>query len=52
MPQMAPIWWTTLFILFNTSFIIMMMSTYFQTENNPSMKKQITSKINKYNWKW
>nr|QZI85967.1 ATP synthase F0 subunit 8 [Rhynocoris fuscipes] len=52
MPQMAPIWWTTLFIMFNMSFIIMLVSTYFQEEIEPIMTKKITEKINKYNWKW
>nr|AGO28133.1 ATP synthase F0 subunit 8 [Sphedanolestes impressicollis] len=52
MPQMAPIWWTTLFIMFNMSFIIMMTLMYFQSEMKPIMKKQITKKTMNYNWKW
>nr|YP_010596113.1 ATP synthase F0 subunit 8 [Rhynocoris marginatus]WAJ48445.1 ATP synthase F0 subunit 8 [Rhynocoris marginatus] len=52
MPQMAPIWWTTLFIMFNMAFITMMVSIYFQIENLPTLKKQMTSESKKFNWKW
>nr|YP_010865769.1 ATP synthase F0 subunit 8 [Sclomina parva]WGT89721.1 ATP synthase F0 subunit 8 [Sclomina parva]WGT89734.1 ATP synthase F0 subunit 8 [Sclomina parva]WGT89747.1 ATP synthase F0 subunit 8 [Sclomina parva]WGT89760.1 ATP synthase F0 subunit 8 [Sclomina parva]WGT89773.1 ATP synthase F0 subunit 8 [Sclomina parva] len=52
MPQMAPIWWTMLFIMFNTTLIIMMMMMYFQVDTQPKTKKQFTSYIKYYNWKW
>nr|YP_011031335.1 ATP synthase F0 subunit 8 [Epidaus famulus]WQT73257.1 ATP synthase F0 subunit 8 [Epidaus famulus] len=52
MPQMAPIWWTTLFILFNMSFLTMMIMMYFQINMQPTMKSSITSQIKQYNWKW
>nr|WGT89643.1 ATP synthase F0 subunit 8 [Sclomina pallens] len=52
MPQMAPIWWTMLFIMFNTTLIIMMMMMYFQVDTQPKTSKQFTSHIKYYNWKW
>nr|WGT86848.1 ATP synthase F0 subunit 8 [Sclomina erinacea]WGT86861.1 ATP synthase F0 subunit 8 [Sclomina erinacea]WGT86874.1 ATP synthase F0 subunit 8 [Sclomina erinacea]WGT86887.1 ATP synthase F0 subunit 8 [Sclomina erinacea]WGT86900.1 ATP synthase F0 subunit 8 [Sclomina erinacea] len=52
MPQMAPIWWTMLFIMFNTTLIIMMTMMYFQVDTQPKTKKQFTSTIKYYNWKW
>nr|QZI85954.1 ATP synthase F0 subunit 8 [Sycanus falleni] len=52
MPQMAPIWWTTLFIMFNVSFLAMIAITYFQEIPLPSMEMKITSKISNLNWKW
>nr|UGK73246.1 ATP synthase F0 subunit 8 [Atkinsoniella heiyuana] len=50
MPQMAPMWWTLLMILFMMSMIMMMTSMYFNTLNKLMEKKEIyTSQMN---WKW
>nr|AKP94523.1 ATP synthase F0 subunit 8 [Macracanthopsis nodipes] len=52
MPQMAPMWWTMLFISFNISFLMMMTIIYFQTDLGPKLSKKLTSKTNNLNWKW
>nr|YP_010952934.1 ATP synthase F0 subunit 8 [Empoascanara alami]YP_010952973.1 ATP synthase F0 subunit 8 [Empoascanara hongkongica]QJT42832.1 ATP synthase F0 subunit 8 [Empoascanara dwalata]WMQ52377.1 ATP synthase F0 subunit 8 [Empoascanara alami]WMQ52416.1 ATP synthase F0 subunit 8 [Empoascanara hongkongica] len=50
MPQMSPMWWTFLMIMFILSFIMIMSMLYFD------YKKKIDFKINlnltKMNWKW
>nr|YP_009485724.1 ATP synthase F0 subunit 8 [Scipinia horrida]AVZ00860.1 ATP synthase F0 subunit 8 [Scipinia horrida] len=52
MPQMAPLWWTTLFIMFNMSLLTMIMITYFQESPKPSMEKSLIKEIKNLNWKW
>nr|YP_004734454.1 ATP synthase F0 subunit 8 [Agriosphodrus dohrni]ADF65634.1 ATP synthase F0 subunit 8 [Agriosphodrus dohrni] len=52
MPQMAPIWWTILFIMFNFSFLSMITVMYFQKEPIPLMGKEVTEKTKNLNWKW
>nr|YP_009485646.1 ATP synthase F0 subunit 8 [Velinus nodipes]AVZ00782.1 ATP synthase F0 subunit 8 [Velinus nodipes] len=52
MPQMAPIWWTTLFILFNMSFLMMITIMYFQKTPEPIMDKKMIKSIKNLNWKW
>nr|AGO28094.1 ATP synthase F0 subunit 8 [Ischnobaenella hainana]QZI86064.1 ATPase subunit 8 [Ischnobaenella hainana] len=51
MPQMAPMWWTMMFSMFNMSMIIMCIMIYFQKNTMP-MKINLKSKIKKMNWKW
>nr|QWX95540.1 ATP synthase subunit 8 [Cebrenis supina] len=53
MPQMAPLWWELLFILFIVSFMIMNSIIYYnkimlpkQTSNN------MKSKVNQFKWMW
>nr|QNE85691.1 ATP synthase F0 subunit 8 [Phaonia tuguriorum] len=53
MPQMAPISWLSLFIIFSISFMIFCMMNYFSY--NPLMPKFSSTSIksmNSYNWKW
>nr|UPX88078.1 ATP synthase F0 subunit 8 [Aedeomyia squamipennis] len=53
MPQMAPISWLTLFIIFSITFMIFNIKNYYnflyplsKTSQNLNIKK------NKMNWKW
>nr|YP_009235848.1 ATP synthase F0 subunit 8 [Bactrocera umbrosa]AMD83703.1 ATP synthase F0 subunit 8 [Bactrocera umbrosa]WCB98531.1 ATP synthase F0 subunit 8 [Bactrocera umbrosa]WCB99129.1 ATP synthase F0 subunit 8 [Bactrocera umbrosa] len=53
MPQMAPIGWLSLFIIFSITFILFSMMTYYSvipqsTKSETSMKRPTTS----LNWKW
>nr|AML60300.1 ATP synthase F0 subunit 8 [Mesembrinella sp. ACMJ-2016] len=53
MPQMSPIYWLILFIIFTTAFIIFSTINYFSF--NPCMPKStlITKTLtNSLNWKW
>nr|YP_009485620.1 ATP synthase F0 subunit 8 [Inara alboguttata]AVZ00756.1 ATP synthase F0 subunit 8 [Inara alboguttata] len=52
MPQMSPLWWTTLFIMFIMS--LMMTWTMFYYLTSPSSKTGIQEKMTKLNlnWKW
>nr|AHN95689.1 ATP synthase F0 subunit 8 [Trigonotylus caelestialium] len=52
MPQMAPMWWTTLFMLFIITYIMNMILMYFYTEY--FITKTSTKKISNKNitWKW
>nr|YP_010311869.1 ATP synthase F0 subunit 8 [Grypocephalus pallipectus]UNA71177.1 ATP synthase F0 subunit 8 [Grypocephalus pallipectus]UPL65769.1 ATPase subunit 8 [Grypocephalus pallipectus] len=52
MPQMAPLWWETLFILFLMTFIFMNMIMYYNKMNNPKMNEVKNIKINQFKWKW
>nr|ATC73049.1 ATP synthase F0 subunit 8 [Cuerna sp. EMHAU-2015-Zz052311] len=50
MPQMAPIWWTLMMILFIFTLFMMMTLIYFNNMNKyTKMKKIFTSQMN---WKW
>nr|AZL35884.1 ATP synthase F0 subunit 8 [Okiscarta uchidae] len=51
MPQMAPLWWTTLFLMFNLTFLLLNMMMYFIFNLNNKMKIAKTMK-NQMNWKW
>nr|QCF45709.1 ATP synthase F0 subunit 8 [Anthocoris kerzhneri] len=52
MPQMAPLWWETLFILFTMSFIMMSMIMYYNMKINPQKMNKMSIKINHFKWKW
>nr|YP_010895226.1 ATP synthase F0 subunit 8 [Orthoprosopa grisea]WJW73765.1 ATP synthase F0 subunit 8 [Orthoprosopa grisea] len=53
MPQMAPISWLTLFLLFSVIFMLFNMMNYF-IYKPPILKSNIKNKmsINSMNWKW
>nr|YP_003204891.1 ATP synthase F0 subunit 8 [Mordella atrata]ACO92580.1 ATP synthase F0 subunit 8 [Mordella atrata] len=51
MPQMAPLNWLSLMILFLSIFILIMMLNYFSFQYK-SKKSLITSSSHKINWKW
>nr|NP_075451.1 ATP synthase F0 subunit 8 [Cochliomyia hominivorax]Q9MFP7.1 RecName: Full=ATP synthase protein 8; AltName: Full=A6L; AltName: Full=F-ATPase subunit 8 [Cochliomyia hominivorax]AAF78611.1 ATPase subunit 8 [Cochliomyia hominivorax]AIZ03382.1 ATP synthase F0 subunit 8 [Cochliomyia hominivorax] len=54
MPQMAPIGWLSLFIIFSIAFVIFNMMNYYSY--TPSMPKSElinkTQSTNSLNWKW
>nr|YP_002735073.1 ATP synthase F0 subunit 8 [Riptortus pedestris]ABZ02115.1 ATP synthase F0 subunit 8 [Riptortus pedestris] len=52
MPQMAPLWWETLFIMFISMFIIMNMIIYYNKNlTSPKvLKKNVMN--NEFKWKW
>nr|YP_010319227.1 ATP synthase F0 subunit 8 [Dacus vijaysegarani]QZO77428.1 ATP synthase F0 subunit 8 [Dacus vijaysegarani] len=53
MPQMAPIGWLSLFIIFSITFILFSMMNYYsvtpQTPKSQASKSYATSPLN---WKW
>nr|QBZ37539.1 ATP synthase F0 subunit 8 [Aesalus sp. JL-2019] len=51
MPQMAPMSWTLLMLMFITSFLIFNSLNYFNFKYFPKTPKTSKSKI-KINWKW
>nr|QNE85456.1 ATP synthase F0 subunit 8 [Morinia doronici] len=54
MPQMSPISWINMFIIFSISFLIFnMMNYYLYSPNLPKSNLILKSKIsNQLNWKW
>nr|YP_010999245.1 ATP synthase F0 subunit 8 [Rheocricotopus emeiensis]WPM93091.1 ATP synthase F0 subunit 8 [Rheocricotopus emeiensis] len=53
MPQMAPISWLTLFIVFSISFMIFNIMNYYCFFNKSNFSSKSFSKTNKtLNWKW
>nr|AZJ16973.1 ATP synthase F0 subunit 8 [Caenis sp. JYZ-2018] len=54
MPQMAPISWLTLFILFSILYILYAMLNYFSAVPTPQQTSASIQKLNgtPYNWKW
>nr|QWX95546.1 ATP synthase subunit 8 [Acidomeria sordida] len=53
MPQMAPLWWETLFILFISSFMIMNTIIYYNKVMTPKqISDNMKPKINQFKWKW
>nr|UPL65821.1 ATPase subunit 8 [Alloeorhynchus sp.] len=52
MPQMAPLWWTVLFIMFISAMLLTMMLTYFNWNPQPSSSLNIKHSPNQYSWKW
>nr|QDI94040.1 ATP synthase F0 subunit 8 [Tuxedo sp. ph57] len=52
MPQMSPMWWSLLFMLFVSTYMLMMMIMYTYNTYEISNHK-MSSSINKnINWKW
>nr|QDI93962.1 ATP synthase F0 subunit 8 [Tuxedo bicinctus] len=53
MPQMSPMWWSTLFLLFLAMYMLIMMNMYtykiYQNEKSMEMK---TKNISCISWKW
>nr|AEV56612.1 ATP synthase F0 subunit 8 [Kokeshia sp. NKU02] len=52
MPQMSPMMWMTMFILFNSMLVIMVSMLYFNKYNNMLIKKNYKNMNSKMNWKW
>nr|YP_009659080.1 ATP synthase F0 subunit 8 [Triatoma migrans]QCQ69464.1 ATP synthase F0 subunit 8 [Triatoma migrans] len=52
MPQMAPIWWTTMYFTFILSFLIMFFMLFFHSHQTTLNKKNKSITHTKINWKW
>nr|YP_010692655.1 ATP synthase F0 subunit 8 [Notobitus meleagris]WBV80530.1 ATP synthase F0 subunit 8 [Notobitus meleagris] len=53
MPQMAPLWWEILFIMFIAMFLLTNMVIYYNKQMNPNFNIESKSyKINQFKWKW
>nr|UPI55367.1 ATPase subunit 8 [Manocoreus sp.] len=53
MPQMSPLWWEMLFILFISSFMIMNMIIFYNKILSPTKYSEGSNpKINQFKWKW
>nr|UPL65367.1 ATPase subunit 8 [Nithecus jacobaeae] len=51
MPQMSPMWWEILFIMFNMTLIMMNIMIYWQ--KSPKTSKNLMKMMkNSMNWKW
>nr|AML26268.1 ATP synthase F0 subunit 8 [Leiodidae sp. BMNH 1274324] len=51
MPQMAPLMWVTLFMIFSSIFLLINMINYFIINYSPSKKNKMLN-FKKINWKW
>nr|QDP18033.1 ATP synthase F0 subunit 8 [Psedna nana] len=53
MPQMAPMMWFTLFIMFSMAMIVFNQMNFFSFKNNPfkMLSKEVTKKT-QMSWKW
>nr|ASA69165.1 ATP synthase F0 subunit 8 [Clavigralla tomentosicollis] len=52
MPQMSPLWWEILFLLFIMSFMIMNTIIYYNKTPMPLQKQSKSIEINQFKWKW
>nr|YP_008592443.1 ATP synthase F0 subunit 8 [Eusthenes cupreus]AFY16809.1 ATP synthase F0 subunit 8 [Eusthenes cupreus] len=52
MPQMAPLWWESLFLSFIILFIISSMIIYHIPKYSKLDAKSVSENINQMNWKW
>nr|AQP29200.1 ATP synthase F0 subunit 8 [Cyrilliotermes angulariceps] len=52
MPQMMPMEWTTMYIMFLTTFLMFNIMNYFNQAPVNQSKIKKTININKPNWKW
>nr|UPL65743.1 ATPase subunit 8 [Notobitus elongatus] len=53
MPQMAPLWWEILFIMFITMFMMTNMIIYYNKNMKPNLNiKNKNYSINQFKWKW
>nr|QNE85417.1 ATP synthase F0 subunit 8 [Sciomyza simplex] len=53
MPQMAPIGWLSLFIIFSITFMLFSMMNYYSSlPTSPKSMKKSSLSFNSMNWKW
>nr|UBI44030.1 ATP synthase F0 subunit 8 [Eysarcoris annamita] len=52
MPQMSPLWWEILFMMFIISYILMNIMLYFMIQMKYNIKNNKMYFINQSNWKW
>nr|QLY89717.1 ATP synthase F0 subunit 8 [Xylophagus ater] len=53
MPQMAPISWLSLFIIFSMTFLLFSMMNYYSfLPSSPQNEEKKSHKFNSFPWKW
>nr|YP_009943340.1 ATP synthase F0 subunit 8 [Cletus punctiger]QOD41603.1 ATP synthase F0 subunit 8 [Cletus punctiger] len=52
MPQMSPLWWEILFLVFIMSFMLMNTIIFYNKKMLPKQKSIEMIKINQFKWKW
>nr|UPX88645.1 ATP synthase F0 subunit 8 [Heptagenia sulphurea] len=52
MPQMAPLKWLTLFIVFSSTLILFCIVNYFLYSPNAPTSSSSSFKTQSFNWKW
>nr|YP_011009648.1 ATP synthase F0 subunit 8 [Hygia lativentris]WPV77640.1 ATP synthase F0 subunit 8 [Hygia lativentris] len=52
MPQMSPLWWEILYIMFLLMFMIIIMIIYYNKEFNPQNNLNKKMKLCQFKWKW
>nr|YP_009465594.1 ATP synthase F0 subunit 8 [Eurydema maracandica]AUZ97275.1 ATP synthase F0 subunit 8 [Eurydema maracandica] len=52
MPQMAPLWWEILFIMFMITFMMFNIMIYFNSSKNINKKNSLNKKSLQLNWMW
>uniref|UniRef100_A0AAU7B9N1 ATP synthase complex subunit 8 n=1 Tax=Novoplectron serratum TaxID=3073467 RepID=A0AAU7B9N1_9ORTH len=52
MPQMAPLSWLFMFIMFSLTLLMFCSSNYFLFSILPSQAEKSSIKFNSFNWKW
>nr|QFK69673.1 ATP synthase F0 subunit 8 [Parapenaeopsis tenella] len=52
MPQMAPLLWLNLFIMFSVTFIVFLILNYFIKVPSKISKSPLPSQKQEMNWKW
>nr|AVJ52282.1 ATP synthase F0 subunit 8 [Lamprocoris roylii] len=52
MPQMAPLYWEILFIMFIISMIMMMIIIFHSKFNQITVNTNMKPLVNQVNWKW
>nr|YP_010999375.1 ATP synthase F0 subunit 8 [Arma koreana]WPM93260.1 ATP synthase F0 subunit 8 [Arma koreana] len=52
MPQMSPLWWEVLFIIFVMTYFMFNIMIYFNKKNSLINKNSKNNKTNNLNWMW
>nr|YP_011009674.1 ATP synthase F0 subunit 8 [Hygia opaca]WPV77666.1 ATP synthase F0 subunit 8 [Hygia opaca] len=52
MPQMSPMWWEVLYIMFLLSYIFITMIIYYNKKTSPQNNLNKKMSIYQFKWKW
>nr|URH16492.1 ATP synthase F0 subunit 8 [Neotermes castaneus]WHM51553.1 ATP synthase F0 subunit 8 [Neotermes castaneus] len=52
MPQMMPMWWSTLFIMFSMTLILFASTNYYTMSPKVKSTAKTSTTMKKLNWKW
>nr|YP_010222592.1 ATP synthase F0 subunit 8 [Neojurtina typica]UCC46055.1 ATP synthase F0 subunit 8 [Neojurtina typica] len=52
MPQMSPMWWEILFLVFTLSFILINIFIYHYKQEQIKYKSSSKLNMSQYNWMW